>query len=602
MEARLGGNFAMVRIHTDGEAAQSAKALHANAYTVGDDIFFGSGRYSPSSFHGRELLAHELAHVVQDRPGNAVIQRSPDSEAELEAARKEAIAAIEAMNREEAADDRKEKEEEERAARKNAPRKINLDSLVDSKTLCGGKPCLSQEQRERPFREYQKRQLAARDAEEREKKRQYDAWLAAGTREMQACDDDNWQPGPKERCRLAVKEKYMGKQYMDDSFAATRAAYNDGAYIDAITNSGPFGLAGRAIGRGVGYVINGDKGADTGEAWGSLAGIVDSLAMLGEAVDARMEQANYEGSSGLVVGRDVPVVDMVNTPRQSSAGPYPELPPVPATLNIDDLEVHQGQNLEIAPVPPAPSPAPPAQSSPATLPPRATPARGPRTVWGPGVRKEPQTAGTGGIQSISKNFEDGQLTVTIAGEVREPLFRESNANVPTPPGRTRAPNFNSRAPYSRNRNLTEPIFRFLQSRGVPNAREIAVQFAEHYEAAHLWGPGLGDEAAAGIMFAPKFVNQELQNRFYEKAIRDLYSEATNRGGTVSVVARAKAFPPSVVRAANLPAGIPFLESMTYEITLSLPSGEQKSVTTTIVVEPPGPFARGEVDVETPRAR
>ncbi|WP_375411396.1 DUF4157 domain-containing protein [uncultured Bradyrhizobium sp.] len=65
IEPRFGHDFRHVRIHTGHQAETSARALDANAYTVGRDIVFGQGRYSPNSSHGRRLLAHELAHVVQ---------------------------------------------------------------------------------------------------------------------------------------------------------------------------------------------------------------------------------------------------------------------------------------------------------------------------------------------------------------------------------------------------------------------------------------------------------------------------------------------------------------------------------------------------------
>lgn len=65
MEARFGRDFAGVRIHTDDEAAASARALNARAYTHGRDIVFARGEYLPESGEGRRLLAHELAHVVQ---------------------------------------------------------------------------------------------------------------------------------------------------------------------------------------------------------------------------------------------------------------------------------------------------------------------------------------------------------------------------------------------------------------------------------------------------------------------------------------------------------------------------------------------------------
>jgi len=64
---RQGGfDFTRVRVHDDTRAAQSARSLDAAAYTVGDHIVFNSGRYAPGSVEGRQLLAHELVHVVQD--------------------------------------------------------------------------------------------------------------------------------------------------------------------------------------------------------------------------------------------------------------------------------------------------------------------------------------------------------------------------------------------------------------------------------------------------------------------------------------------------------------------------------------------------------
>jgi hypothetical protein len=65
MASRFGADFGDVRIHTDARAARSAAAVDALAYTVGRSIVFGSGRYDPDAQAGRHLLAHELAHVVQ---------------------------------------------------------------------------------------------------------------------------------------------------------------------------------------------------------------------------------------------------------------------------------------------------------------------------------------------------------------------------------------------------------------------------------------------------------------------------------------------------------------------------------------------------------
>jgi peptidoglycan hydrolase-like protein with peptidoglycan-binding domain len=67
MEPRFGHDFGRVRIHTDARAVKSARAVNALAYTVGSDVVFGAGRYAPGTVAGRRLLAHELAHAVQQR-------------------------------------------------------------------------------------------------------------------------------------------------------------------------------------------------------------------------------------------------------------------------------------------------------------------------------------------------------------------------------------------------------------------------------------------------------------------------------------------------------------------------------------------------------
>lgn len=69
MEPRFGHDFSQVRIHTDTRAAESADALGANAYTTGPNLVFGAGQYAPESSGGQRLIAHELAHVVQQASG-----------------------------------------------------------------------------------------------------------------------------------------------------------------------------------------------------------------------------------------------------------------------------------------------------------------------------------------------------------------------------------------------------------------------------------------------------------------------------------------------------------------------------------------------------
>lgn len=67
MEPRFGHDFSGVRAHTDYRAAESAHAVNALAYTVGQDVVFGAGQYAPSTAAGQKLLSHELAHIVQQQ-------------------------------------------------------------------------------------------------------------------------------------------------------------------------------------------------------------------------------------------------------------------------------------------------------------------------------------------------------------------------------------------------------------------------------------------------------------------------------------------------------------------------------------------------------
>lgn len=78
-EPRFGFDFSSVRVHTDPAAAGATRALQARAFTAGRDIVFAAGEYAPGAHEGRRLLAHELAHVVQqhDRPARGLYMRQP---------------------------------------------------------------------------------------------------------------------------------------------------------------------------------------------------------------------------------------------------------------------------------------------------------------------------------------------------------------------------------------------------------------------------------------------------------------------------------------------------------------------------------------------
>ena len=69
MEAVFGADFRRVRVHADEQADQLSRSLGAAAFTIGEDIFFRARQYNPGSSEGTRLLAHELAHVIQQGAG-----------------------------------------------------------------------------------------------------------------------------------------------------------------------------------------------------------------------------------------------------------------------------------------------------------------------------------------------------------------------------------------------------------------------------------------------------------------------------------------------------------------------------------------------------
>ncbi|MCE8425218.1 MAG: DUF4157 domain-containing protein [Candidatus Methanoperedens sp.] len=90
-EPRFSHDFSNVRVHTDAKAAELARAVNARAYTVGENVVFGAGQFNPTAYTGQRLLAHELAHVMQQNNSQTAIQHSslaiskPDDASEREA-------------------------------------------------------------------------------------------------------------------------------------------------------------------------------------------------------------------------------------------------------------------------------------------------------------------------------------------------------------------------------------------------------------------------------------------------------------------------------------------------------------------------------------
>src|SRR5688572_21918996 len=82
--SRMGYDFSNVKLHTDKKAAESAKDINAKAYTIGNNIVFNEGQYNTDSAEGKKLMAHELAHIVQQDNNN--IKRAPGDKHDLTSA------------------------------------------------------------------------------------------------------------------------------------------------------------------------------------------------------------------------------------------------------------------------------------------------------------------------------------------------------------------------------------------------------------------------------------------------------------------------------------------------------------------------------------
>jgi putative RNase toxin 4 of polymorphic toxin system len=166
------------------------------------------------------------------------------------------------------------------------------------------------------------------------------------------------------------------------------------------------------------------------------------------------------------------------------------------------------------------------------------------------------TAHTGGIREIrAHRYPDGTLHVSISGEMRNPLPRVGPAT----------PNF---------------------EKDLPRVGEIGLA---NYQIAHLWGPGLGDEARDGMMYAPREVNLAVQARV-ESVLRSLHRMASAQGGTVEVTAGATSYPRLAWH------GHEILKEASYRFSVRFPDGTS-SPTTEVRISVPPPGSSDPVTVE-----
>ncbi len=136
METRFKHDFSRVRVHADGEAAESARAVGAAAYAVGSHIVFDQGRFAPQTDEGQRLIRHELAHVVQQGSGPHIPSRleigpaddALEREADRAAESQSPVAGVTAAKIQRDPPDKKKKKKEEK---KESPKVYSDGTMFD---------------------------------------------------------------------------------------------------------------------------------------------------------------------------------------------------------------------------------------------------------------------------------------------------------------------------------------------------------------------------------------------------------------------------------------------------------------------------------------
>jgi hypothetical protein len=177
-----------------------------------------------------------------------------------------------------------------------------------------------------------------------------------------------------------------------------------------------------------------------------------------------------------------------------------------------------------------------------------------RKVLG-GQSQQTEIAGTGGIDTIkATKARNGEMEVTVEGVVLPGQLARKAEDLT--PNNNMAPNFNAAGPG------TQFGIQEMEIKGPRGS-------VSTMERAHLWGPGFGDEAGAGLFLAPRKINQVWQNAMAEKYIRGLASQAGTKGGFVRLSAIATSYGTEVSMRVGK-GGERFLKSVEYRIELHMP--------------------------------
>ncbi|NVK47597.1 MAG: hypothetical protein HWE33_14970 [Rhodobacteraceae bacterium] len=176
-------------------------------------------------------------------------------------------------------------------------------------------------------------------------------------------------------------------------------------------------------------------------------------------------------------------------------------------------------------------------------------------------------AGTGGIRKIiAGRTLDGRSAFRIIGEILPGRLRRRAGRLL--PGQTRAPNFNN---LIRGANMLGPIRQLAAT-----LKGTRTRLGGRWQWLHLWGPGFGDEAAAGMMIGLRSVNLQLQNLGIEDTIRGLATRARAAGGRLELVATAEAWGRTTPAGFTTPSGAEFLHSAEYRFWIVTPNGTREA--------------------------
>jgi hypothetical protein len=377
MEQRFGHDFSRVRVHSDAAASQSALDVNAHAYTVGNNIVFGAGRFAPGTRTGQHLLAHELTHVTQqplDGASHSILRRSPAGTSST------VYGQIAEQIKRDITEIKRELVQAHGIYRRTgkipetkyrlAPIEIKKGSLMsrseryDAMAAAMGKGLPSAT---RATIQIDDITYDNRDPDYLTKEELRDEFWEREKKEYQACGQ--FWPKNRHQCQRAVDEKYGGESFKAWRDGQERAAYYEyqryQEKVEAVASSGPISLVGRGIGTAIGTAIGGKKGGEKGGEIGAFVGGVGDVAL-----------PVYAGSKGGPGGENSPEpeapVAAEYRPPPEPANPsetQPNRPPAPVVPRGEPMSTPD------RPVSPAPGAEPVSEgeiSAPPAVPPTTT--------------------------------------------------------------------------------------------------------------------------------------------------------------------------------------------------------------------------------------